>query len=1049
MLVRYLNHCKLWFALVQSSLLVALVAISFSNCAFAQIGSPDPARLMSRFDRDGDGALSKAEFAGFAEAISRFSGNPMDADALFPRLDRDNNGKIDATELPNARGGLEQAQAGPPEQPQRGMRFRRQRPATTPGASSEDFDPAMLRSLSLSALDEDKNGELSLQEFRKLGDSIPRLKADNVSGFLFSSLDANNDGTLDNAEFRTIFNYANAGPASDQPFNPIAGPVARNPLRSIVPNANEAKLDSVPASEQQLAFFSERILPLLESKCFGCHSASAETERGGLRLDSYEALRQGGSSGDFLNRDVEHNTLIMAVRGEGMPLMPPKQPLTKEQVKDLETWVTMGLPDARPRSALPKPESLPVSTIDLESGRHHWAYQPMQRRSAEVAADDNWSRTEIDRLLLAKMKASSLQPATDADRASLLRRLTLDLIGLPPTPDEVIAYLDDPRDDQIVFAEAVERLLNSKHFGEHWGRHWLDVARFAESSGKDVNIFYPFAWRYRDYVIDAFNADKPYDQFLIEQIAGDLVPSKNANDKAEKLVATGYLAIGPKAHSETDARQFLLDVADEQVDAISRGMLGITISCARCHDHKFDPISQLDYHALAGIFASTETLFGGARTVQTNRTTGLLELPPGADVPVGESLSPGERKSLEQQLSMMKRMGGGGMNPITLIRSTNVKAKLSHYDQNGKPLKLAMSVRDGQPIDIPVFLRGELNRPSQTAARSFPQVIEGPKNETIREGSGRLELAHWLTDPAHPLTARVMANRVWQHLFGVGIVSTPDNFGTTGNPPSHPELLDHLALSLIDQDWSIKSLIRQIVSSRAYQMGTDANAHQLQIDPDNVLVWRQTRRRLPAESIRDSILLASGSLDPVPPIGSPVTRFGDGQARVLDRDGSAMAQLGGGMLGGGMFGGGRLGAGMMEGMMGNAPSLETKPNTRSVYIPIIRDRIDSTLDAFDFPDASMVTGKRDTTTVASQSLYLMNSDFVMKQADIMANNVMRSAQSTEQRIELAFLRSLSRRPRTDELAMAKRFLESGDKDPKAWSQLCQSLFATAEFRHTR
>ena len=1018
--------------------LAALIGMgAFSSIANAQRGGADPSQLIRRFDQDRDGGLSRSEFAKFSEAIARFRGGGLDAGQAFGRLDADGDGKVTADEIKNAQG------AGDGDR----MGQRRQRPGQA--VEQPEFDPQTLRSLSLNSLDENGDGELSLQEFRKLGDSIPRLKADNVSGFVFSSLDANNDGTLDSAEFRRIFSYGSNSSGQDQPFNPIAGKVARNPLRSIVPDSDESDTEKQELSADQVAFFSNRILPVLESKCYACHSEGADAIKGGLRLDSRDHVRMGGSSGVLLDSDLDNNLLVMAIRGEGMPLMPPKQALLEKEIADLESWVSMGLPDPRPSRPRRELEAAPESSIDIEEGREHWAFQPMRRSGPNAHQVDVWSRTDIDRHLFAAMTDKGLQPAGDADRPSLLRRLSLDLTGLPPTPNEVIAFTQDPRDTNTVFSEAVDRLLNSTHFGEHWGRHWLDVARYAESSGKDVNIFYPFAWRYRDYVIESFNADKPYYEFLTEQIAGDLLPSSNANDKAEKLVATGYLALGPKSHSEVDQRQFLLDVADEQIDAVSRGMLGITISCARCHDHKFDPISQLDYYALAGIFASTETLFGGARTVQTNRTTGLLELPPGADVPVGESLSPGERKSLEQQLSMMKRMGGGGMNPITLIRSTNVKAKLSHYDQNGKPLKLAMSVRDGQPIDIPVFLRGELNRPSQTAVRSFPQVIEGPKNETIREGSGRLELAHWLTDPAHPLTARVMANRVWQHLFGVGIVSTPDNFGTTGNPPSHPELLDHLALSLIDQDWSIKSLIRQIVSSRAYQMGTDANAHQLQIDPDNVLVWRQTRRRLPAESIRDSILLASGSLDPVPPIGSPVTRFGDGQARVLDRDGSAMAQLGGGMLGGGMFGGGRLGAGMMEGMMGNAPSLETKPNTRSVYIPIIRDRIDSTLDAFDFPDASMVTGKRDTTTVASQSLYLMNSDFVMKQADIMANNVMRSAQSTEQRIELAFLRSLSRRPRTDELAMAKRFLESGDKDPKAWSQLCQSLFATAEFRHTR
>ncbi len=397
----------------------------------------------------------------------------------------------------------------------------------------------------------------------------------------------------------------------------------------------------------------------------------------------------------------------------------------------------------------------------------------------------------------------------------------------------------------------------------------------------------------------------------------------------------------------------------------------------------------------------------------------------------------------------MMKSGGGGMNPITLIRSANVKAKLSHYDENGRPLNLAMSVRDGQPLDIPVFLRGELDRPSQVASRGFPEVIDGVSVDSIREGSGRLELAQWITDEKHPLTARVMANRVWQHLFGNGLVATPDNFGTTGTPPSHPELLDHLALSLIEHGWSIKSLIRQIVTSRAYQMDTRADDHNLAIDPDNVYVWHQTRRRLPAESIRDSILVASGAFDPVPPVGSPVTRLGDGQTRVLDRNlyetQALMPQRQSGMFS-------ALRSRMQgSGGYGNEPSLETKPNTRSVYLPVIRDRTDPVLDAFDFPDASLVTGKRDTTTVASQSLFLMNSDFVIEQADTMAKTILRSSTSIDARIENAFLRTLSRLPRNDELAATKHFLSQVDSsdDAQAWSAVCQSLLATAEFRHTQ
>ncbi len=600
--------------------------------------------------------------------------------------------------------------------------------------------------------------------------------------------------------------------------------------------------------------------------------------------------------------------------------------------------------------------------------------------------------------------------------------MSLDLTGLPPTAAQVADYLNDPRDDAAVYQDAVDRLLQSKHYGEHWGRHWLDVARYAESSGKDVNIFYPFAWRYRDYVIDAFNADKPYDRFITEQIAGDLLPAPNARQRAEQLIATGYLAIGAKQHSEVDTRQFLLDVADEQVDAIGRGVLGLTVACARCHDHKFDPLSQGDYYSLAGIFASTETLFGGARQVQINRTTGLIELPKTAGLPPGQPMSRLERTGLQRQVDRIRDGGGGGSLPpvIRQARLTTIQAQLSYYETDGTARNLIMSVRDGTPIDLPVFLRGELDRPSQNVPRGFPAVIDGPTAGAIDQGSGRLELARWITHPAHPLTARVIANRVWQHLFGVGLVDSPDNFGTTGSLPTHPELLDHLASSLIQDDWSIKQLIRRIVTSRGYRLGTETTEHQRRIDPDNRWLSRQTSRRLNAESIRDSLLVAAGTLRPVPPVGSPVTRLGAGRTQVLDQP-------------------------------GRGATLVIPPGVRSVYLPVIRDRSSESLGAFDCPDASLVTGRRETTTVASQSLYLMNDDFVIAQADAMARDIIASGQTMKDRINQTFVRTLSRPPRGDEINASIQFLKDwgAADDPKVWSVFCQSLFATAEFRLTR
>lgn len=889
-------------------------------------------------------------------------------------------------------------------------------------------------------LDTNRDGEVTRDEFAKLGDTIPRLQAENVQELAFARLDVNDDAALDEQEFRAIVSLDRSssmgGTRRDADHDPIAGPVGRNPLRFIAGRANETSGDSsapeTPAvapekkySADQLAFFRDKIEPAMTTHCYGCHSDVTDQVRGGLRLDSRDALRRGGVSGDVLgDGDVDDSLLIAALRGDGFPLMPPKKPLPRSVIADFETWVSMGSPDPRPADAVPTVAPMPESTIDLDAARAHWAYQPLHR------SDD----AGIDEQLRVAMMAKGLTPAASADRETLVRRLTLDLIGLPPTPDEVIAFLDDPRDDKVALDSVVDRLLDSKHFGEHWGRHWLDVARFAESSGKEVNLFYPFAWRYRDYVIDAFNDDKPYDEFIRQQIAGDLLLATDPDDRAENIVATGLLAIGPKSHIERDSRQFALDVVDEQIDAISQAILGTTVSCARCHDHKFDPISQKDYYALAGIFASTDTLFGGVRTAQTNRTTGLVELPRDADVPTPEPMSMRERETLTRQLERLVEATRGGGNPAMSIAATvataTTKAKLSHYRDDGTPLNLAMCVREGQPVDLPMLIRGEMDRPSAVVRRGLPQIFTDENSDAILRGSGRLELAQWMTDPNHPLTSRVMANRVWQHLFGVGLVTSPDNFGTTGSPPSHPLLLDHLATSLVDGGWSIKSLIREIVSTEAYRMSSANEATNMAIDPDNVHVWRQNAKRLPAESIRDSILVAAGTFDPVPPVGSPVTRFGDGQTRVLDRPSRPMMGYRG---------------------VASGPSLEPKPNTRSVYLPVLRDRIDPMLDAFDFPDASLVTGRRDATTIASQSLYFMNDDAVIKNADAMATRVLDHSDEVGQRIRFAFLCALSRRPTADEIRILESYVRSsGQIDrPEVWSAVCQSLMATAEFRYAR
>ena len=573
----------------------------------------------------------------------------------------------------------------------------------------------------------------------------------------------------------------------------------------------------------------------------------------------------------------------------------------------------------------------------------------------------DWPRGDIDRFLLAALEARGLAPVADADRPRLLRRVTFDLIGLPPTPEEVDAFLADNSPD--AFAKVVDRLLASPRFGERWGRHWLDVARFAESSGK-TNFTYPQAWRYRDWVIASFNADKPYDQFVREQIAGDLLPAEDDRERADQLIATGFLALGSKAHDAENRGQFVLDVVDEQIEATTRAFLGLTVACARCHDHKMDPIPQRDYYALSGIFRSTQTCSGTLAGVFPNfNASPLIELPPGAGVPsalpVARAPGSGPRwKSASPRWSAnatpfpRARRTGTGSGGRTRCSRWSATAWLDR-----PPRRPAPRVRDGGPRAgrgrRQPALRARRARPARRGrARGLVRVLCDETSAPIAAGSGRRELADWLASPANPLTARVIVNRVWLHLFGRGLVPTPDNFGAAGQPPSHPELLDTLAVEFMADGWSIKRLIRRIVLSRAYGLDSAHDPRNFEADPDNALVWRMSKRRLEAEALRDAVLFVSGRLATEPPVGSAVARAGEGLALFV-----------------------------------RVAGLDASDVHRSVYLPVVRDQVPESLALFDFADPSLVTGERATTTGPAQALYFMNGPFVIRQAEAVADGV--------------------------------------------------------------
>jgi cytochrome c553 len=792
-------------------------------------------------------------------------------------------------------------------------------------------------------------------------------------------------------------------------------------LAAVAPPAPAAE----PAPDKDgVAFFEKNIRPVLVKECYSCHSTNAEKIRGGLKLDTRDGVRKGGDGGPaVVPGDLDKSRLLLAIKhDESVKPMPPKKDkFSDDVIADFEKWIAMGAPD--PRDA---PTKVVKYEIDIEKGRKFWAFQPAKKEAPPEVKDSAWPRGDIDRFVLADLEAKGLKPVADADPHALLRRLYFDLVGLPPAPEDVEAFVKDfAAKPQAAVEAAVDKLLASPQFGERWGRHWLDVARYAESSGKSVNIAYPHAWRYRDYVIKAFNDDMPYDQFVREQLAGDLLSAKDDKEKAEFLVATGFLAIGPKAHDERNPRQFEMDLADEQIDATSRAFLGLTVACARCHDHKFDPIPQKDYYALAGIFRSTETCYGTIRIFQSNHPSPTITLPRGADATTGlEPLSDDRRAAIKKQMDdlkdqISKQTGQDAFirNILLRSRSSTLQSQLDMYDSDGTPKPLAMGVREGRRgADSPLFVRGELSQPGDTVKRGFPQVLT-TEQPSIRRDSGRLELADWIASKDNPLTARVMANRVWLHLMGRGLAPVPDNFGASGLPPTHPALLDYLAVSFADDGWSVKKLIRTIVLSHAYQLSSQFDEKNFEADPDDVLMWRMPKRRLEVEAIRDAMLAVAGKLDLTPPKGSPIEQGGEGGVAFRLR-------------------------------LGGDPS--ASDDHRTVYLPIIRDQIPEVLTLFDFPDPSLLVGERAVTTVPAQSLYLMNNPFVIRQSEALGEKLLAGADDDAARLTRAYLTCYSRPPSEKELKKARQFLDDYGKDHSrraTWAALSQALFASAEFSH--
>ena len=921
-----------------------------------------------------------------------------------------------------------------------------------------------------------------------------------------------------------------------------------------------------PDQIAQREFFERQVRPILTRHCLSCHGGEAKI-KGGLRLDSRAGWTAGGDSGPaIVAGDLDASLLIKAVRyGKDSYQMPPEGKLPEAAIRVLETWVQSGAFDPRVGDA-----TVPRKGIDLEAGRSHWSYRPIQDHPVPNIRTPG-TPADLDRFLLAKMLTAGLSPVSEATPQELVRRLHFDLTGLPPTPEQLADYCREPSETRYV--ELVDRLLASKSFAEHWGRHWLDIARYAESLTLRGFVLKD-AWRYRDYVINSFHEDRPYDEFLREQIAGDLLPDGTLAERQRRLVATSYLALGNHNLEEQDKKTLEMDVVDEQLDVIGKGLLAQTVTCARCHDHKFDPIPTKDYYALAGILKSSPMLAHANVSMWTSRPLPLRpeeaaihaerenriasmtrdladrkqklaklantaggaqpnvssvaslpgrviddkeaqvigtwkasqsvkpyigdgyvhddheglgnksltfqpkQLPPGkyevrfaytsgmnratnvsiqissADgdktVKVNERLAPpldGHFVSLgtyrhepngqffvivtnegadghviadavqfltEEELAAMKQ------TPVVSTEKSDeqkaleksvaeLEKELKETQKSGPARPTVLSVTEAaKPADTYIHVRGLVSNQGPTVPRGFLQVATHSEVPAIPEGtSGRLELARWLTSTEQPLVPRVYVNRVWHWLFGAGLVRTPDNFGTTGEPPTHPELLDWLSRRFIDDGWSTKKLVKRIVLSQTYRLASQPGEQESR-DPEHRLWSWRSRRRLPAESLRDTMLMVSGALNDCPGGSTyPASR---------ETDYGAPVEL----------------------------------PLRTVYLPAFRNATPEFLEVFDGADASVVTGARNVSTVAPQSLFLMNHSWVQTQSEQIAERVLGNAQLTDndERLNWLYQSLLGRASTSEERNLLLEVVSLSKKSElERWTEVAHALICSIEFRY--
>lgn len=679
-------------------------------------------------------------------------------------------------------------------------------------------------------------------------------------------------------------------------------------------------------------------------------------------------------------------------------------------------------------------------TIPL-SGADHWAFQPLVASPVPTVQATTWPQNEIDAFVLAGLEKAGLVPVADTDAYTWLRRVSFDLTGLPPSVESIRSFAaeDSPEAREAV----VDQLLASRAFGERWARHWLDLVGYADQIGTSNNVFAQHAWRYRDYVIDALNADKPFDQFVREQIAGDLLESDGVEQRAGALTATGFLVLGDLEIVEADKAKLRVDIVDQQLNKVGKTFLAMTLECARCHAHKFDPISLQDYYAMAGFFHNTSSIYKTNRGVWSD--VNLVDLPETDEQKVEREQ---RTRDHERQLSdwrnerrrAQKRRGEledllKGENLVEedqkkwtqerderARRIGRLNQLIEHAEFFYPDVPKAHGVHDVEaPSDMQITIRGNPRALGETVPRGFLQVCQSNESPEIPAAqSGRRELAEWVV--SNPLTARVIVNRVWQKLFGEGLVRSVDYFGLPGDQPSHPELLDFLALGLKDNDWSIKQLMRDLVLTRTYQLSSKSFEEQVAVDPDNRLLWRMHRTRLDAEALRDAMIFVSGKLKP----------SDGGPALPLE----FIENVGG-----------------LNPADVNPPSFRfskwrpEQQHERTIYLPVIRHAGQpgpaALRNVFDFPQPSQFTGKRVVTTVPTQALFLMNSPVVKQHAKAVADRVLKESELMEDRLSFLYLALLNRPITPEEMKEVGLFL--GDGESADWEELCRALLAGNEF----